>query len=84
MCHLPGTTDLPLPDVAAPTMPEADGVPVYVKPPISASCTDCHDSMGAEVHAILQTQPETMVESCAVCHGPSATDSVESVHELEP
>lgn len=47
-------------------------------------CGSCHDDPQARTHIQLQTlrQPG-LGESCLVCHGPGATESVRLVHENE-
>jgi hypothetical protein len=54
--------------------------------PSAAACLSCHDTAAAAGHAALNTwsSPDGPVETCDVCHGPSATDSVATVHLLGP
>jgi OmcA/MtrC family decaheme c-type cytochrome len=46
--------------------------------PETAACTSCHSSTFAKSHALANTT--RLGESCATCHGPSATYSVDRVH----
>lgn len=84
ICHVDGTTDLPLPAQALPTTIASGGEMVEQVMPERAACTSCHDSLLSNIHAVLQTDPATGVESCAVCHGPSASAAVRVVHTLAP
>jgi len=57
--------------------------------PTAAVCSSCHDSEVAQSHMELngafftatQNALNSVVESCAVCHGPGKIASVELVHE---
>ena len=58
--------------------------------PTAAVCSACHDSLLARSHMVVpggavfdQTQSvisTTMIETCAVCHGPGSSSDVEVVH----
>jgi len=85
MCHVPGSYGLPLSgDALSTVIADAEGTILAEKLPERASCTSCHDSLIAEVHAILNTDRNARVESCAVCHGNSADFSVLDVHNMGP
>jgi len=84
ICHVSGSVDLPLPDEAEPTVISQDGAVVDVIQPERAACTSCHDALLSNVHTVLNTDPASGVESCAVCHGPSAEFAVAVLHEREP
>jgi OmcA/MtrC family decaheme c-type cytochrome len=85
-CHLPGTTDLPLPPEALSTLVvDADGETVVSETfPETASCISCHDTQLANEHATLNTNFATGAETCAVCHGPNAAFAVEQLHRFAP
>lgn len=82
ICHVDGSVDLPLPDEAVSTMITQGGEFVSEILPERAACTSCHDNVVSGVHALLNTQ--NGVESCAVCHGPNGSFSVDSAHALTP
>lgn len=83
ICHVSGSTNLPLPDGTLPTTVSLGGEIVHQTPPETAACTTCHDSLFTGVHAFLQTDAMG-VESCAVCHGPGAAFAVDAAHALAP
>ena len=83
ICHEEGSYELPVPDEALPTV-VMDGEDLISEVlPTSAACTDCHDDIYTFTHAALQTDFESSVESCVVCHGPGADFDVEVVHAGE-
>ncbi len=84
ICHLPGTFDVPLPDTALPTVVRQNGDVVAMEYPTSAACTSCHDSLVTNVHAMLATDLEQGIETCAVCHGADSAFAVSLVHRLVP
>lgn len=84
ICHEPGTYEIPISMDAAPTVVSDGETIVSEKFPERAACTSCHDSLLTEVHAILATEPNTRVESCAVCHENNAEFSVKNVHAIQP
>jgi OmcA/MtrC family decaheme c-type cytochrome len=71
--------------------PDADGndfcdartVAASPRPPITAVCTSCHDSVAAVAHAAVMTTDDG-VESCLVCHGPGADMDIAVMHAGEP
>lgn len=83
ICHIAGSEHLPLPDEALSTLVVHDGEVVRDIPPERAACTNCHDHLLSNIHAVLNTGPN-QAESCAVCHGPGAAFSVDRVHRLAP
>jgi len=84
ICHVSGTEQVPLPEEAAPTVIRQGSETVAVFQPTRSACTSCHDSLTAQVHASIMTEPVSGVESCAVCHGPSGNASVARVHARQP
>jgi OmcA/MtrC family decaheme c-type cytochrome len=76
MCHVNGSEQLPLPATAAKVSDPRGPVPVVG--PETAACTSCHSSAAAAAHA--QTNTAAIGESCAACHGPSSTFSVNRIH----
>jgi OmcA/MtrC family decaheme c-type cytochrome len=74
-CHLPGTQNVPVPARLDKTDPR--GFIPNAKP-ATAACGGCHTSRDAASHALINTSP--LGESCAVCHGPNASLSVDRVH----
>ena len=54
--------------------------------PTARACITCHDTGDSVAHATQNTlfpPSGPPVESCPVCHGPSATLSVAAVHDIE-
>ncbi len=51
--------------------------------PTSGTCTSCHDSLPAQVHAGLNTNA-SLQEACSVCHAAGRSEGVDSVHALTP
>lgn len=85
ICHEAGTYGLPLsPEVKPTIVTDADHNVLSEKLPERAACTSCHDSLITEVHAILNTEPNTKTESCMVCHEDDVTFSVKNVHKIQP
>lgn len=84
ICHVDGSTDLPLSEDALSTMITQGDALVEEIQPERASCTSCHDGLLSNVHAVLATDPATQVESCAVCHGSGASFAVDVAHALAP
>lgn len=74
-CHLPGTYNVPV--KARLDKNDPRGLITSVKP-ATAACGGCHTSIDAAAHALVNTAQ--LGESCAVCHGPNATHSVDRVH----
>ena len=84
ICHVEGSYELPLGDDVIPTSISDGETIVSSKLPERAACVSCHDSLITEVHAILNTEPDTMTESCAVCHDSGADFAVINVHDMGP
>jgi OmcA/MtrC family decaheme c-type cytochrome len=85
ICHVDGATELPLSTDALSTVVFDEGGAIVSEVlPERSSCTSCHDDTLTGVHAALATEPNTNIESCAVCHGPGAEFAVSTVHHLNP
>lgn len=84
ICHVDGAVDLPLAEEALPTTIRQDGEIVEQIFAHRSACTSCHDGLLPNVHAMLQTDMTTGIESCAVCHGPDTGAAVRVVHALAP
>lgn len=84
ICHVDGSTDLPLAEEAAPTVVTQGEDLIEMIFAERAACTSCHDGILPNVHALLATDVAAGIESCAVCHGPEASAAVRRVHTLEP
>ena len=84
LCHVDGSTDLPLPATNAATNLYVDDELVGMEQPTSGACTSCHADLLVEIHAAVMTDPATGIESCAVCHGPGTDFAVSDVHALAP
>ncbi len=80
VCHTSGSEQLPVAEEALSTMIARDGEVLWEVLPERAACTSCHDSFGADVHALINTGQG--VETCATCHGPGSISSVDRVHRL--
>ena len=74
-CHMPGTQNVPVPARLDKSDPRGF---VAVAKPAMAACGGCHTSLDAASHALVNTS--SLGESCAVCHGPNASLSVDRVH----
>jgi len=83
ICHTPGSQHVPLPHEVLSTQVTLDGEIVRDILPERAACTSCHDSLITNVHAMLATDTNG-VETCATCHAPGSSFSVEAVHRLRP
>ena len=79
ICHGNHSVNLP---VAPEALPTAYNEQVIL--PERAACVSCHDSLTANVHAMLAGDAASGAESCAVCHGAGAGYAVAAVHVLEP
>jgi OmcA/MtrC family decaheme c-type cytochrome len=84
ICHINGSENVPLPEEALSTWVSDSEKEVSEKLPERAACVSCHDGVLAETHALLNTDFETGIESCAVCHGEDADFAVEVIHMLSP
>lgn len=86
ICHASGTTDLPLPPEALSTLITDPGNGAIVREWLAerASCVSCHDGVLPNAHALLATDLEARVETCAVCHGPDSAFAVALVHRPAP
>ena len=78
------SVNLPLADVALPTVITNEDESTTLIPPTRAACTSCHDSLFAKAHAAVNVDTVSGVEACAVCHGASADFAVATVHALTP
>jgi len=84
ICHVDGAVDLPLAEEVLPTTIRSGEDIVEQIFAERAACTSCHDGILSNVHAVLQTDAVSGVESCAVCHGPDTGAAVRAVHALAP
>lgn len=85
ICHVEGSVDLPLADETLPTVVrDRTGDVVSSKLPTRAACTACHDGPLIDTHAMLMSDLNNGVESCAVCHGPDEAFSANVYHTLKP
>jgi OmcA/MtrC family decaheme c-type cytochrome len=86
ICHVEGATDLPLPAEALSTLitNPSDGSIVREFLAERASCVSCHDGVLPNTHALLATDLNARIETCAVCHGPDSAFAVALVHRLSP
>lgn len=84
ICHVDGSVELPLAEETLPTTVASNGEVVDQIFPNRAACTSCHDGILPNVHAVLQTDPASGIESCAVCHEQGAIAAVNAVHALAP
>ena len=84
ICHDEGAYYLPLSEDALPTVITKASVVVNTILPERAACVSCHDSVAANLHAVLNSDTVNGVESCDVCHGDGAEFSAEEVHQLAP
>ncbi len=84
ICHVDGAVDLPIAEEALPTTITQNGEIIEQVFAHRAACMSCHDGIVPNVHAILQTDMTTGVESCVVCHGPDSGAAVRAVHALAP
>ncbi|MBI2425829.1 MAG: OmcA/MtrC family decaheme c-type cytochrome [Candidatus Hydrogenedentes bacterium] len=84
VCHEEGTYELPVTEDALSTFVVNGEEVVRDVLPERAACTTCHDSLLANVHAIVMSDIGGGVETCAVCHGPGKDFDVEKVHALAP
>jgi OmcA/MtrC family decaheme c-type cytochrome len=75
VCHVDGSYDFPVRAALRVTDPRGLLNPVFKA---SGACLGCHTSVEAASHALLNTSP--LGESCGVCHGPNASQSVARVH----
>jgi OmcA/MtrC family decaheme c-type cytochrome len=75
ICHIEDAFEVPLLDEVLSTSVDNGDTVVEVMPE-RAACTSCHDSFMTNIHAVLNTDPGTGVETCAVCHGPGAEFAV--------
>ena len=74
-CHVDGTQNVPVPARLDKSDPR--GFIEMVKPATGA-CGGCHTSLDTASHGLVNTS--SLGESCAVCHGPNASLSVDRVH----
>ncbi len=83
ICHFEGTYGVPVADEALPTVID-NTITVTQILPERAACTSCHDHPLSNIHAILMSDTENGVESCAVCHGQGRARAVQTIHNLGP
>lgn len=76
MCHVNGSEAIFPIGLNAVTDPQGLWTPA---PATTSACTACHLNKSALAHASAQTDPK-FGESCDVCHGSDAVNSVGSVH----
>jgi OmcA/MtrC family decaheme c-type cytochrome len=84
ICHGTNSVNLPLAAEALPTVVMQGTDLVSTILPERASCTTCHDSLMVDIHAILNSDAASGVETCAICHGAGADFSVSGVHAMTP
>jgi len=83
ICHLEGTYLVPLPEAAAPTVIDNTFTVTEILP-TRAACNSCHDHLLSDIHAVLMSDVDQGVETCAVCHGEGRDAAVQDVHRLNP
>jgi OmcA/MtrC family decaheme c-type cytochrome len=76
-CHVNGSEQLPL-KAGMSNVTDPNG-PINPLPPATAACSGCHDSIDAAAHMLANTT--RLGESCTVCHGPNAEQSVANAHK---
>ncbi|MBM3810332.1 MAG: OmcA/MtrC family decaheme c-type cytochrome [Acidimicrobiia bacterium] len=75
-CHINNAEQLPVrPGLGEVTDPRG---PLNPAGPTTAACTGCHTTIAAASHALANTT--RLGESCAACHGPNATFSINRSH----
>lgn len=84
ICHGSHSVDVPLAPEAAPTVVSLNGEVLSTTLPERAACTTCHDSLLVDIHAVLNTEADLSIETCAVCHGAGADFAVAAMHKLAP
>jgi OmcA/MtrC family decaheme c-type cytochrome len=75
-CHVNGSEQLPLSEALL--NPRDPAGPMQPLRPTAAACSGCHDSRAAAAHMVVNTN--AIGESCVVCHGPNANESVNRAH----
>ena len=83
ICHGGHNVNVPLAPEVLPTVLETEAGEATILPE-RAACTTCHDSLVADIHAVLNTDQSQGVETCAVCHGAGKPEAVAVVHALAP
>jgi OmcA/MtrC family decaheme c-type cytochrome len=84
ICHVAGAAEVPLPSEALPTVVMQGEALVSEVLPERAACMSCHDSLLANVHAVVNSDLGSGAESCAICHGADADFAVSAVHAATP
>lgn len=85
MCHVEGSTNLPLLEEALSTIiTEDDGNTVVSETfPMTAACISCHSTDSSLQHAQFHTDFNARIENCADCHGENSGLSVTNVHAFD-
>ncbi len=83
ICHGSHSVSLPVSQNALPTVITSESAETILLPE-RAACISCHDSLWADMHAVLNTSNDNTIETCSICHGASADFAVSTVHALAP
>lgn len=84
ICHGSHSVSLPLAPETLPTVVMQGDTLISATQPTRAACTSCHDSLMVDIHAVLNTDANSGIETCAICHGADADFAVSAVHAMAP